>query len=923
MRNWAHGYDVVATQRHTANFNPPFGLCGGLICGLLVAGCLVAWSDSSRFALFHLALVIASAALSFALLSQSATAGRTNRALQLQIGNLITTIDNMSQGLMLFDANERVVVKNSRYIEMYGLSPDIVKPGCTFRELIQHRKNMGTFEGDIEEYRQALQEHLRSGRTTELIRQTHDGRAIRIINRPMAIGGWVSTHEDITERLYLLKKHEDGEALLRTQKLQLDTALNNMVQGLCMFDAGGRVELFNQRYREMLGLPDRDLTGTSLQTILEMRAATGELVTDPKDLFQSIISEVRSGRCTTKIMDSPTGAFRVTHRPMANGGWVSTIEDDTAQRKIATERDRNRAFLKQIIDNVPATIIVKNADDRRYVLLNASGEQHFGRVADEIVGKTSDEVWPRQFADMINHHDEQLLSSDGYLLIGEHEVHSVGHGPRFVTAKRIIVRDQTGDPRYLLGIIEDVTEKRLSNRRIEHLAQYDFLTDLPNRMLFRVSLEQSLGSLQSGQKIGLLYFDLDHFKKTNDTLGHQIGDELLKAIAIRLRSCISTTDVVGRLGGDEFAIIQNGVWGRHQVAALAQHIGAAIRQPYQIKGHRLTVDASIGIAVAEHPDAKPDELMKNADLAMYAAKSQGRGSYQFFAPEMDERLKARCELELELKEALVAGEFELHYQPIVDLLSGRIVACEALVRWQHPKRGLVSPSEFIPLAEETGLITPLGDWVLRTACRAAARWPSTARVAINISPAQFLEDGLVQKILAALASATLPASRLEIEVTEDVLIQDDERALTIFNQLTTLGIRVALDDFGTGYSSLSYLDRFPFDKIKIDQCFIKGLSAPSKRSASIVEAVIGLAEVRSVTTTAEGVENEQQLSTLRSLGCTQAQGFLFSPARPAHEIIELLTAWGTKGSPGCLNRFSASLSGASAGVRLPSGVAAG
>jgi diguanylate cyclase (GGDEF)-like protein len=430
---------------------------------------------------------------------------------------------------------------------------------------------------------------------------------------------------------------------------------------------------------------------------------------------------------------------------------------------------------------------------------------------------------------------------------------------------------------------EDITELRRSEARIKRLAHYDALTDLPNRVLFREQLDREFKRAKRGEQFALLYIDIDEFKGINDSLGHPVGDDFLKSLALRLKACIRETDFVARLGGDEFAIIQTGVDGLADVENLVAKLHQAIRRPYECLGHHVLTDASIGVAMAPADGADIDQLIKNADLAMYGAKAAGRRTCRFFEPQMDARAKARRALELDLREAISAESFELHYQPLVDLGSNEVTGCEALLRWRHPARGMVSPVEFIPVAEDTGMIIELGEWVLRTACAAAASWPDRVRIAVNVSPVQFRSQTLALKVASALADSGLAANRLELEITEAVLIRDDEAALEILHQLRALGVRIALDDFGTGYSSLSYLQRFPFDKIKIDRSFINDIGGVDG-SSSIVQAVVTIAAARNMTTTAEGVETQQQFDLLRGLGCTQMQGFLFSAARPAGEI---------------------------------------
>jgi len=548
--------------------------------------------------------------------------------LRLEKQRLDIAIDNMTQGLLLYDSSQRLIVCNQRYVEMYGLSTDVVKPGCAFRDLIEYRKQSGSFKGSVDDFCSTVLRNVALGKVTHSIVETTDGRSIQIVNRPLLDGGWLTTHEDVSQRI-------------RTEE------------------------------------------------------------------------------------------------------------------------------------------------------------------------------------------------------------------------------------------------------RIVHLAHYDALTDLPNRALFHERLKQELAALSPGLQLAVFYIDIDEFKNVNDSLGHLIGDELLKSVAARLSRCVGAANFVARLGGDEFAIVQTAVKSAADVVDLVGRVYDAIREPYDCLGHQLTTDASIGIALVPEHGGDLDQILKNADLAMYAAKSAGRRTYRFFEPEMDAQVRARRKLEIDLRQAIADGALEVYYQPCVSLDDNGITGCEALLRWRHPARVMISPAEFIPIAEETGLINALGEWVLTTACTEAASWPDDIKIAVNVSPVQFRSGTLALKIVAALAASGLPASRLELEITEAVLIRDDEAALAILHQLRAIGVGIALDDFGTGYSSLSYLQRFPFDKIKIDRCFVGDIAEPGG-SSCIVQAVVNIAAERRMTTTAEGVETVAQRDLLRALGCCEMQGYLFSPAKPAAEIRRLL-----------------------------------
>ncbi|MGY4341570.1 bifunctional diguanylate cyclase/phosphodiesterase [Bradyrhizobium sp. LM2.9] len=453
----------------------------------------------------------------------------------------------------------------------------------------------------------------------------------------------------------------------------------------------------------------------------------------------------------------------------------------------------------------------------------------------------------------------------------------------------IEIKNQPGAAGGWLATHDDVTDRIRADERIAHMAHYDALTDLPNRVLMRGHLERRVAELSQGKPFAILYIDVDEFKGVNDSLGHEVGDELLRQVANRLRACVSGNDMVARLGGDEFAIVKAGTNDQAELTALAEQILKALRAPVNCNGQEIPTDASIGIAIApDHGDTLED-LLKRADLAMYAAKSEGRRTFRVFAPEYDAKAGQRRQLELDLRQALARGEFEVHYQPLVDLAANVVNGCEALLRWCHPERGMISPADFIPVAEETGLIGEIGEWVLRQACTEAASWPGDIHIAVNVSPVQFRSRTLALKVAAALAESGLAPGRLELEITETVLIRDDAEALTILQQLRELGVRIALDDFGTGYSSLSYLHRFPFDKIKIDRSFISDIGQ-SEDSSPIVQAVVHMAAARHMATTAEGVETEAQREVLRKLGCSQMQGWLFSPAVPAAKLRQLLSA---------------------------------
>ncbi|MBR1155921.1 EAL domain-containing protein [Bradyrhizobium sp. JYMT SZCCT0428] len=690
----------------------------------------------------------------------------------------------------------------------------------------------------------------------------------------------------------MTRQSREAQQRLESERHRLDTALNNMIQGLVMYDASARIVTVNQRYIDMFNLsPDIVKPGCYFYDLIQHRKDKGAFSGDVKEFCSNVLRNIAQGQIDQSMMQCPDGrSFLAISRPLAHGCWIATIEDVTERRKLEQERDRNHAFLSQIIDHIPSQITVKGAQDRRYLLANRVAETQFGISRDSIIGRTAFDIFPQASAEIVTADDDKALRSADGLFKDEHLWETQAMGRRYITSRRLGIRNQAGEPSYIVHVVEDVTERRRADEKIAHLAHYDALTDLPNRVLFREQIERELQKAVGGEQFALLYIDIDEFKGINDSLGHHVGDELLKAVASRIKDCLKPTDLIARLGGDEFAVIQTAAGDRDDVVEFVTRIHEAIRQPHYCLGHQLSTDASIGIALAPQDGTDLDQLIKNADLAMYGAKAGGRRTHRFFEPVMDARAKARLTMEQDLRQAMVDGGFEIHYQPLLDLGSNEVAGCEALLRWRHPERGMISPAEFIPLAEDIGLINELGDWVLQTACIEAASWPAHVRLAVNVSPVQLKSQTLALRIMGALATSRLPPERLEIEITEAVLIHDDETALAILHQLRDIGVRIALDDFGTGFSSLSYLKRFPFDKIKIDRCFVSDIEVDG--SETIVQAVVNIATSRNMITTAEGVETEQQKALLKRLGCTQMQGYLFSKPLRASDVRPLLGVGG-------------------------------
>jgi diguanylate cyclase (GGDEF)-like protein/PAS domain S-box-containing protein len=695
----------------------------------------------AAFSPVSVALLIASTAL--AVLGASLAAAVADRRQR----RLASAVNNMSQGLVMFDAAERLVACNDRYLQMYGLPPDLVKPGCTLRDVIGHRIATGSLDRDLEQYRDELLTAMAEGRTVSWIVQTKDGRDISVANRPIGGGDWIGTHEDITVR-----------------------------------------------------------------------------------------------------------------------------------RHAERELERTKSFLDTVVENVPEIILVKDVPDLRYVFINRAAEQYMGIPREHVLGKTASEIFPEPAAKTIAAHDRELLQAGRQTFFDEHTLIMPGGEKRIVTSKRLPIAGEDGKPRYLLGVIEDVTERREAEARIAHLAKHDALTELPNRTGFSEHLQKMLGNAsESLESFALLCIDLDRFKEVNDVFGHSVGDELLQVIARRLQAA-GEGAFVARLGGDEFGILTAGNRQASNAAALADRLLACVANDVEVGGRPLRMGFSIGVAVYPSDGMDDATLMSNADAALYRAKAEGRGTVRFFEPEMDKRLRERRMLQHDLHTAIGRGEFRLYYQPQARI-NGEITGFEALLRWHHPERGVVAPAAFIPIAEESGLIVELGEWALREACREAASWPNPLHVSVNLSPVQFKHGDLDLLVHSILLETGLAASRLELEITENALISDFAGGLAMLRRLKALGLGIAMDDFGSGYSSLSYLHSFPFDKIKIDRTFVSNINR-NPQSVVLIRGIIALGHGLDLPIVAEGVETKEQLDFLAQATCDEVQGYYIGRPLP-------------------------------------------
>lgn len=918
-------------------------------------------------------------------------------------------LDNMSQGLVMFNSACRLVVCNDRYRQLYDLPLDLAKPGCTILDLLRYRAANGTFSGNPEEYVRDLRASIGKGETTKRIVETVDGCIMAVVSRPVAGGGWVATHEDITEakrREALIEESHDNleraEAMARLGHYRIEPAT-------------GEYSCSEGFYR-VLGKSPGSFKAT-LTTVLELIHPDDRPAL--KQYRRDIISGIQRPPLALRVIKDDGEIIHVEgwSEPLRAGngaiiGMFGTLQDVTGRKRAEAALAQTNAFFKTVIANMPLMLTVKNASDLNYVLVNPAAEKIFKVSAAEMAGKRARDLIAPDLADLFETRDGDVFNGRKAISF-EHIIEDSTGDAREVIATKVPILSDDGEPQYLITLAQDITDRKRAeaalaraNRqliekqyaidqavavtvtdamgnityvndkfcrisgysreelvgkthrilnsgshsetffrdmyrtiangqvwraemcnkakdgslywvdttivpqlgrdgkpaaymairiditarkqaetKISYMANHDSLTGLRNRVILNEKLKEVLArSRRTQEAFAVLLLDLDGFKHINDTLGHAAGDELLKELANRLNSSLRETDIVARLGGDEFAIIQSGEKNQREAAiTLALRVLEIVCMPIKLDGRDVIVGTSIGIAVAPEDGSTPGELLQNADLALYRAKSEGRNNFRFFDEEMSRGAVARLRLLNDLRAALDRHEFEMHYQPIFDVKTSRPCSVEALVRWRHPAEGCISPDRFIPLAEEAGLMESLGGWILGKACADAMNWPDNVKIAVNLSAIQFRASNLFDVILCALVESELPPERLELEITESVLMQDAERNSAIFQQLKNIGVSIVLDDFGTGYSSLSYLTKYPFDKIKIDKSFTQGLTDNAGCAASVA-SVLTLARALNMVVTAEGVETKQQFELLRVAGVHQVQGYLFARPSPATEL---------------------------------------
>ncbi|WP_256805537.1 EAL domain-containing protein [Bradyrhizobium sp. Bra64] len=687
----------------------------------------------------------------------------------------------------------------------------------------------------------------------------------------------------LSERDEVLRSRAEAEAAIaeaRKAHERLRQAIEILPQGIVFLDAEGRYVLWNKQYSEIYSkTADLFEEGARLEDTLRIGVARGDYPEAAGHEEEWIAERLQKlyqpgARHEQKLADGRV--ILIDERLTDDGGVVGLRVD-------ITELKQREASFRLLFDGNPVPMIVCALDDERILGVNDAAIAHYGYSRAEF------EKLKIRSLQAFDSEPPWTTDPTGEEQAGRTWKHVKADGALIDLA--IYSRELTyaARPAVLLALM-DITERKRAEARLAFMAQHDGLTGLPNRNLLRQQVDEMLlHTRRSSDRVALLMLGLDNFKAVNDTLGHAVGDKLLRGVAKRLRSTLREDDALARLNSDEFAIVQSGLTRPEDAVLLAKRLLEAIADPYLLDGHSVVIGASIGIAMAPGDGDDSEKLLKSADMALSRAKLDARGTFAFFEAALDAKAQSRRKIEVELRDAIQNDVLRPYYQPLVDLSSGRITGFEALVRWPHAERGMVSPAEFIPVAEDTGLINPLGGLMLRRACLDAATWPDDVRVAVNLSPLQFRSGNLLSVVTDALKHAGLPARRLELEITETLLLEKSAQVLATLHALRALGVRVSMDDFGTGYSSLSYLRSFPFDKIKIDQSFVRDLGA-NREAQAIIRSIVSLGKGLGVTITAEGVETESELSCLRAEGCDEGQGFLFSKARPNAEIISLLAA---------------------------------
>jgi len=799
------------------------------------------------------------------------SAVRKVRRSQLRRNAFVSSaLNNLSQGVVMTDAQKRIVFCNDRYLEIYGLARSDVPRNMTGPELLELRRKRGVLDVSVEDFYQ------NAGTPGGLVTELPNGQSILVKFFALPNGGSVATHEDCSEQRKLSRQ-------LASTKQFLEQVLDNVpvcVAAKSIED--GRYIFANRAFERFSRFSRDDIVGKRADEIFQAGTAA------------SIVAADRAA------LDSPEGQFRAellvergsekrllaSNRVIARDEknqpefLIAMFDDITDRRSLSRELENTKKFLELVVDNIPVSLIVERVSDGRYLLANRSAEIILNRRREDATGMTAADIFNPREAKLIIARDEAAIKKRG-LLAEEHPI-STKDGLRLFLTRRVTVLDDAGEPQYLIKTHEDVTDRRQTESRMAHMAYHDGLTDLPNRAAFLQALAQMIEACEgTDEEFAVLSVDLDGLKEINDVFGHAMGDKLLIEVSRRIQSS-ARGGVVARLSGDEFGLI---IDGKQPVAGmmLAEKLAEALAQEFLIDGKSIRTGVTTGISVFPVNGMDAASLLANAGAALFRAKAKSRGSISLYEPEMDQQIRDRRVLHQDLSLAIKNGELSLHYQPQAmarqTVASSEVIGFEALARWLHPVRGFVPPGDFIPLAEESGLIVEMGEWILREACKEASSWPMPLQIAVNLSPAQFMHGDLVGLVHSILLETGLAPGRLELEITEGVLIEDFDRGLALLRRLKALGVRISMDDFGSGYSSLSYLQAFPFDKIKIDRAFVMNLGR-SPQSAAIVRAVIDLGHGLEMSIVAEGVETQEQLGFLADEGCDAVQGYFIGKPAP-------------------------------------------
>jgi diguanylate cyclase (GGDEF)-like protein/PAS domain S-box-containing protein len=790
-----------------------------------------------------------------------------------------SALNNLNQGVVITDPRKRIVFCNDQFLEMYGLARSDLTPQMAGREMLDLLLKRGAVDLRV------VEDFLAHAGTPDgLITELPGGRPVLIKYFRLPNGGSVTTHEDCSQQRKLSRQLASTKQFLESvlENVPVCVAAKNIEDGRYIF-ANRAFERFARFSRESIVGKRADEIFRP-ETAARIEAADRAALNAPEGQYRNEFVVERGSK--KRVLASN----RVVARNHKNEPefLIALFDDVTERRSLSHELENTKKFLELVVDNIPVSLIVERVSDGRYLLANRSAETILNRSREEATGLTAADIFNPKEAKLIIARDEAAIRKRG-LLTEEHPI-STKDGLRLFLTRRMTVLDDAGEPQYLIKTHEDVTDRRQTESRMAHMAYHDGLTDLPNRAAFLQALAQMIEACGgTDEEFAVLSIDLDGLKEINDVFGHAIGDKLLIEVAQRLKAS-ARGGVVARLSGDEFGLI---IDGKQPVAGmlLAEQLAETLAKEFLIDGKSVRTGVTTGISIFPHNGADAASLLANAGAALFRAKAKSRGSISIYEPEMDQQIRDRRVLHQDLSAAIRNGELSLHYQPQAlsrqTVRSSEVIGFEALARWLHPVRGFVPPSDFIPLAEESGLIVEMGEWILREACREAASWPLPLQIAVNLSPAQFMHGDVVSLVHSILLETGLAPGRLELEITEGVLIEDFDRGLALLRRLKALGVRISMDDFGSGYSSLSYLQAFPFDKIKIDRAFVMNLGR-NPQSAAIVRAVIGLGHGLEMSIVAEGVETQEQLGFLADEGCDAVQGYFIGKPLPIGQYAALV-----------------------------------